>query len=248
MVKDLFSQQAHCYATFRPSYPAELVEFILTYVQNREAAWDCATGNGQAARMLVPFFQQIVATDISQAQIDQAPPDPKITYRICRAEKTPFADDSFDLTTVAQAYHWFGFDQFAQELIRVSKPGAIVAIWGYSLPEPADPQVKRLLTHFYSETMGRYWDPERKFVDEHYKTVPFPFEEIATPRFSIQQQWKAENLLGYISSWSSLHHFQAAQGYDPTVAFGKRLEEIWQDRSSLSVVFPLFLRLGILRK
>ena len=47
--KDHFSGHASAYAAFRPSYPPELFEQLAALNTRRERAWDCATGNGQAA-------------------------------------------------------------------------------------------------------------------------------------------------------------------------------------------------------
>ena len=126
MAKDLFSNQASLYAQYRPGYPRELYAFILQHVNDRTLAWDCATGNGQAAVELANYFDKVMATDISEKQLQQAQPHEKITYSIATAEQTPFADNSFDCITVAQAYHWFKFDAFGKEVMRVANPGAIV--------------------------------------------------------------------------------------------------------------------------
>src|SRR3954468_4081905 len=102
MAKDLFSKQSDVYAKFRPTYPKELFEYILSFVQQRNSAWDCATGNGQAAVMLSDYFKNVEATDISEAQLANAVQKENINYRISPAEQTPFDDNTFDLVTVAQ--------------------------------------------------------------------------------------------------------------------------------------------------
>ena len=107
MSKDLFSKQSAEYAKYRPTYPKELIRYVVSFVAEKQIAWDCATGNGQAARMLAPYFQKILATDISEKQLSQAFTDSKISYSVAAAEKTGFPDNSFDLISVAQAYHWF---------------------------------------------------------------------------------------------------------------------------------------------
>src|SRR5689334_8071156 len=104
--KDLFSQQAKTYAKYRPSYPPELFDYILQFVEEKNSAWDCATGNGQAAVALSGYFKKVEATDLSKGQIDNAVQKENIRYSVCPAEETSFPDDQFDLITVAQAYHW----------------------------------------------------------------------------------------------------------------------------------------------
>jgi ubiquinone/menaquinone biosynthesis C-methylase UbiE len=119
-MKDLFSKQAATYAQFRPTYPTRLFDFILQNVENKQIAWDCATGNGQAAKVLAEHFEQVFATDMSQKQIDNAAQADNIVYSVSKAEVTDFADNTFDLITVAQAVHWFDLEGIWGEFDRLS--------------------------------------------------------------------------------------------------------------------------------
>lgn len=189
MPKDLFSTQAADYAKYRPVYPPELYEYILSFTKERKWAWDCATGNGQAARALASFFDKVEATDLSEKQIQQAPSHPKVEYSVAPCNRTSFPDHCFELITVAQAYHWFDFDSFAKEARRVGKQGAVLAVWGYGLGQCENSAVGDLLWDFYRNTVGPYWDPERKFIEENYETIPFPFSELPGRGFSISLHW-----------------------------------------------------------
>lgn len=42
------------------------------YFTEQKNSWDCGTGNGQVACELAKIFENVFATDISQAQIDNA--------------------------------------------------------------------------------------------------------------------------------------------------------------------------------
>jgi len=72
MAKDLFSTQSDLYARYRPTYPKRLYEYVFSFVKEKNTAWDCATGNGQAAVVLADHVKKVIATDISAAQIDKA--------------------------------------------------------------------------------------------------------------------------------------------------------------------------------
>src|SRR5680860_585604 len=104
-MKDNFSIASDKYARFRPVYPKELYDYLVSLVPDRKKAWDCGTGNGQVARELANFFDQVFASDISKEQIKNAPPNGKIIYLVQKAENTSFPDNTFDLITVAQAIH-----------------------------------------------------------------------------------------------------------------------------------------------
>ena len=71
--KDNFSTLAKGYQRFRPDYPETLYTHLYTHCQGFEHAQDCGTGNGQVALALNQRFEQVKATDISQAQIAAAP-------------------------------------------------------------------------------------------------------------------------------------------------------------------------------
>src|SRR5439155_1152709 len=59
--KDHFSKQAADYAIFRPSYPQELFVYLGSVAPARQLAWDCGTGNGQAAVGLASVFARVIA-------------------------------------------------------------------------------------------------------------------------------------------------------------------------------------------
>jgi len=248
MPKDLFSKQASLYAKYRPGYPKELIEYIVSQVNTRETAWDCATGNGQAALLLSPYFKKIFATDISEKQIREALQNPSIIYSLSNEEKTSFADNTFDLITVAQAYHWFHFEGFFHEATRVGKPGSAVSAWCYGLLNAEDKILHRMIHDYYYQKMGKYWDPERKYVDEEYKTIPFNFVNRVSKNFHEYVQWTLDDLVGYFNTWSSLQHFIKANNYNAATEFAKELKLIWNDDSKKSFSFPLFLLIGRIEK
>lgn len=248
MAKDLFSNQAVAYAQYRPVYPNELFEYIFSFVPHRSLAWDCATGNGQAAVVLSQYFAKVYATDISEKQLQQAIPMSNIIYAVGSAEKTSLPANSFDLVTVAQAYHWFNFEAFKQEVLRVAKNEAIVAVWGYSLIQCEDEPVTSLLKSFYVDVAGPYWDKERKYVDEEYTTVAFPYEELPSRSFKIKVSWRKWEVLGYLNTWSGIQHFIKANGYNPVDNFAEQLQQVWPHNNPKLFHFPVFLRLGKVHK
>ncbi len=66
---DHFSSHAANYARYRPTYPAQLFDWIATSAPGRGTAWDCACGNGQATLPLAERFERVIATDPSAEQI-----------------------------------------------------------------------------------------------------------------------------------------------------------------------------------
>jgi SAM-dependent methyltransferase len=243
MSKDRFSAQSKSYAAFRPSYPSSLYDFITKHVKQRKTAWDCACGNGQVAKDLAERFDKVYATDHSEDQIKNAVQRSNVVYSVAPAENTSFADRQFDLVTVGQALHWLDRPAFFNEVRRVSKPGGVVACWGYSLLS-INKDVDPIVNHFYTEVIGPYWDKERKLVDEQYKSVEFPFEKIGVPSFEFSFQWTVDEFLGYVSTWSSVQKYIKQNNEDPVQLIANEVRTRWgQERRKVS--FPLFVLMGI---
>lgn len=242
-MKDLFTKQSAAYAKFRPSYPKEIFDFLNTQVKERNTAWDCATGNGQVAALLAEHFNKVYATDISEGQLSKAIQKPNITYKIEPAEKTSFAEGMFDLITVAQAIHWFDFDKFYSEVKRTLKPEGIIAVIGYTLPK-IDDEVDAILMHFYEGILDGYWDKERKYIDEMYATIPFPFHELQAPIFIAQYFWDAEQFIGFLNTWSATQHYIDKNNSNPVDLVADDLRKCWRPNSKKTIVFPIMLRVG----
>lgn len=245
-MKDNFSAQASIYAQYRPQYPQQLFEFIFTFVKNKNVAWDCGTGNGQAAKVLSRHFDKVIATDISQQQIDNAYRAGNIFYTVQPAEQTNIEDNSIDLVTIAQAIHWFNFDKFYVEVLRVAKPGAHIAIWMYSLLQISK-EIDNIIHHYHFTTLENYWDAERKYVDDNYSSIPFPFKEINTPPFYIEVYWSLEDLKGYLYTWSALQKFIAANNHNPADDVIDKIQYHWNGAEKRKIIFPVHLRLGVIK-
>ena len=242
---DHFSEFARRYADFRPRYPAELFDWLATLAPGSARVWDCACGNGQASLDLGRRFSSVVATDASREQIASALPCPYVEYRVAPAERSGLPDESVDLITVAQALHWFDFERFYTEARRALRPGGVLAAWAYGVNVVDGDAVNQLVQDYYSNTVGPYWPPERRLVEEGYRTIPFPFAEIAPPTFRMETRWTLEQLLGYFSSWSATNRFIKATGRNPLEPLSEKLAKVWGDPNSPRLVaWPLSMRAG----
>jgi SAM-dependent methyltransferase len=242
--KDHFSKQASEYAKFRPTYPPELFEYLGEITPSRRLAWDCGTGNGQAAVALATVFDRVIATDASQDQIRNAQRNEKVEYRVAPAEESGIASETVDLIVVAQALHWFNLDRFYAEAGRVLRPGGVLAAWVYNLLH-IDPVIDEVVNRYYYEVVGSYWPPERELV-EKFAELPFPFHEVNPPKFQIAVQWNLERLIGYLGTWSATQRFIAAKGSDPLEQIGEDLYNAWGDsQQTREVIWPLIVRVGL---
>ena len=245
---ELFSTVARAYANFRPGYPPELFAWLARISPSREAVWDCGCGSGQASVPLAEQFAVVHATDVAPEQIAAAKPHSRVRYSVAPAEHSGLPDQSVDLVTVAQALHWFDVTAFFTEATRVARPGALLAVWNYPRPRFVDAELDRRFFAFYSQVVGPYWPPERRHIEDGYKTLPFPFEEVEAPELGFELNWNLDQLAGYASSWSATARYRQALGADPVPLLRESIEPAWPAVGvSVPLRMPLGLRVGRLR-
>jgi SAM-dependent methyltransferase len=243
---DQFSRVSADYARFRPRYPRELFAWVASLVDRHALAWDCATGNGQAAIGLAEDFAHVEATDASAEQLHHAMPHERITYRQGQADASGLDAASADAVTVAQALHWLPHDRFYGEVRRVLAPGGVFVAWGYHLPGIGVPSVDAAMEHFHDHVVGPYWRPERQYVVQRLRTLPFPFAEIDAPTtFEVHLPMSLATFGDFLRTQSATERYRDVKGEDPVPAFQARVVDAWGGRDKVQdVVWPIFIRAG----
>jgi ubiquinone/menaquinone biosynthesis C-methylase UbiE len=239
---DNFSAQAGLYAKYRPLYPPELFEYLSSLTPEHELAWDCGTGNGQAAISLANHYDKVIATDASQQQIENAIPHDRVLYKVAVAEQAPLADASIDLLTIATALHWFNFDVFYKEARRVLKPKGIIAAWAYGTPStPAG--INEVVMHYHNVTVDEFRQEPNRIVEHEYRDLPFPFREIGAEPYYYRKEMTLDDFIGYLDTWSATQHYIKKYGSNPTKQVREELESLWG--SALQpVTWKLVLKIG----
>lgn len=242
---DHFSAVADTYAAYRPHYPDALFAWLAEVAPGHTLVWEPGAGSGQATPGLAAWFDHVVATDLSDEMIERAPANPRVAYVVGLAEASGLPDHSVDLVAVAQALHWFDFGRFFAEAQRVLVPGGVIAAWSYGVLHLQGPEVNRVFQDFYRMTIAPYWPPERRHVENGYRSIPWPFAELETPPFQMTARWPLEALLGYCRSWSAVARYRREHGEDPVMRLGESLAEVWGDSGSLRTIsWPLTVRAG----
>lgn len=244
---DHFSAIAAAYAAARPTYPPALFTYLAELAPARRLAWDCAAGNGQATLPLARYFDEVVGTDASAEQVAEMAAHPRVRRYTAPADASGLPADSVDLVTVAQALHWFNLRAFWAEARRVLCDRGIVAVWSYGIQHVDEAEVDRRLQAFYDDVVGPYWAPERRLVETGYRTLEFPFEELAPPTFDMALEWSLPELLNYVRTWSATNRFVKERGFDPVAQLGQQLEPHWGGGAH-RVRWPLSLRVGRSRR
>lgn len=208
----LFDNKSDIYAKSRPQYPKALYDWLVSVCPSRECVWDVGCGNGQASIDLAKFFCTVEATDVSPSQIENAPLIKGVTFSVQKAGKTAFADNMFDAICVAQALHWFDYDEFWPEVKRVLKPNGVFCAWGYVWPS-INKQIDALLEKKLLSVVRPYWAPQNKLLWDGYIDVSFPFaKRLKTPNLKMSVSWSIDEFFAFLHSWSATRLYMEDKG------------------------------------
>ncbi len=241
---DLFSEKAATYAQVRPTYPDALFELIARHAPAHERAWDCATGNGQAAIGLARHFAAVEATDASREQIAHAIETPGVRYSVQAAEATDFPARSFDAVCVAQALHWFDLRRFHDEVRRVVKPRGVIAVWGYDRMS-VTPEIDTAVQHHVIDVVKSYWPKENARLWGGYRSMDFPFAPIEAPPMAVEVRWTLPQLFDYLETWTATRRCAEAQGRSFLRRAAAEMAGLWGEGPRL-VTMPMHVRIGLL--
>ncbi|CAG5124463.1 unnamed protein product [Candidula unifasciata] len=251
------SQQADCYAKFRPQYTDQvfqrIIDFCKTGCSDFDLAVDVGCGSGQSTVPLARYFRKVIGVDVSEQQILNAPTNiPNVTFKVSSAEDLGFVKAaSTDLVTIAQAFHWVNEDKFFADVSRILKPGGSLVVYGYGICELLPKEADGVFQHYYADVLGQYWAEGRQMVEEKYATVRLPFPGwIRDDSLVIEKQCSVADFIGYMGSWSAIIQYNKVNPDDNLLKqVEQRLQAVCNSdtesvESKLTVVWPVFMLMG----
>lgn len=122
-----FHERAEAFATARPSYPEEAIEFILSH-QPTGMILDVGAGTAIGSNQLARHERNVIAVDPNLSMIRASQRLDRVTFVAGRAENLPFTSAMTSLLTVFNAFHWFQPRPFFEEAHRVIQPGGTLAV------------------------------------------------------------------------------------------------------------------------
>jgi len=163
---------------------------------------DVGCGTGLSTRALAGVAREAIGVDVSAAMIAQAEQGAGISYVVAPAEALPLPDASFDLATVACAFHWFESEAALSEVRRVLKDGAGFAVYGngFSGAVKESPDFEHWAREVHTAKMPT---PPRRPSFGISGEAPAGFEVVAAARYSVDVPMNAAQMVKYLMSQSN---------------------------------------------
>jgi SAM-dependent methyltransferase len=188
-----FGAQAAAYATGRPGYPTEALEWVVPATARK--VLDLAAGTGRLTEGLLALGKDVVAVE-PDAEMRRYVPTAAERLE-GTAEAIPLGDASVDAVVVGTAFHWFDGPAAMAEIRRVLRPGGTVGLMWHMLDD-SEPWVWRFTEIMQAEARASALDPDQ---------AP-PYADVAgmdppeRRTFPYREAYDVERLLTYVQSWS----------------------------------------------
>jgi SAM-dependent methyltransferase len=132
-----FSDRVDDYVKYRPSYPEKILAALQSagiFTPQQTVIADIGSGTGLFAKLFLrhgnPVFGIEPNPDMRKAGDDFLAAFSAFQSRQGTAEHTTLSDNSVDLITAAQAFHWFNPPLAKKEFHRILRPGGhILLVW-----------------------------------------------------------------------------------------------------------------------
>jgi ubiquinone/menaquinone biosynthesis C-methylase UbiE len=179
-----FGRGADEYERGRPGYPGGVVDLLAREmpIRPRSRICDLAAGTGKLTRLLLGTGADVVAVEPVPAmrrKLTVICPDAKVMDGV--AEDIPLDDESVDVLTVGQAFHWFSTVEALTEMARVLRPaGGLALLWNRNDDDvPWVRDIERLvLVHGGGERPYTNEDPQ-PIVAESGRFTPMKHQRFA---------------------------------------------------------------------
>jgi len=166
-----FDREAASYAGVRPSYPDAVIELIVHDTPAGGRVCDLAAGTGIFTRQLLAAGLDVTAVEPVAGMRRQFHLDTPAGHVVDgTAESLPFADGSFDVVTVAQAFHWFDAPVALAEIHRVLRPhGWLFMVWNER--DHSESWIREWTSVVDSLALGEGVRPYHRHQDTDWATV-----------------------------------------------------------------------------
>lgn len=200
-----YETAARRYDKGRPYFHPLVIESIARRLPRGkvERALDVPCGTGQSALALSKIAGMVVGADVSTEMLRVAQRTANVFYLAAPAEQLPFGPNTFDLLTVALAFHWFRREEFLEEASRVLKLGGWLVVynnwWTGRMKE--NPAFEDWASGAY---ISRYPIPGRDRRPPVEGAGRFGFEAVGHEKFENELRYNLEQVVDYLTTQSNV--------------------------------------------
>ncbi|HEV7396312.1 MAG TPA: class I SAM-dependent methyltransferase [Pyrinomonadaceae bacterium] len=245
-----FSSRVQDYVRYRPGYPQEITGFLTTTcsVTPMSIIADVGSGTGIFSELLLRNGNSVFGVEPNKAMRAAAEEIlrsyPNFNSIDGSAESTTLGDQSVDLITAAQAWHWFDRPLARKEFRRILRPnGWVVLVWNERRLASTD------FLRDYEEVLLKHGTDYKEVRHENVEPEVASFFEPGDFQFASFDNHQHLDLDGFLGrAFSSSYTPQPGKpGYEPMVADLNKVFRTHQVHGKVTIEYDTKLFYGHLR-
>jgi len=229
--KQRFSSRVENYIKYRPGYPEEIINYLKERI-NLTSSWviaDIGSGTGILSKLFLENGNEVFGVEPNEA-MRKAGEEQLKNYKKFKsingnAEETGIENNSIDLITAGQAFHWFDVEKSKKEFKRILKKDRFVSLIWNNRKTNSTPFLRE-----YEDLLINY-SVDYELVDHknvNEKVLNSFFSKYELKIFPSYQVFDFGGLKGRLSS-SSYAPMPDHPKYKPVI---EKLEEIFNQNES----------------
>ena len=206
---DKFNNIAEIYDKYRPEYPEKYLDYLIRKCNlNFESkVADIGAGTGIFTKQLLNRNLYVYAiepnNDMKSVLQEKLKNNEKFKLINGVAENTNLEDNSIDLVTASQAFHWFNTEEFRKECKRILKQnGKVCLLWNMLDMNSDISRDQEYVQYKYTERTFRYTNVDKvvikdkrdEMVEEFFKYGSFELSIIENDLINTEEQFVGVNL------------------------------------------------------
>jgi ubiquinone/menaquinone biosynthesis C-methylase UbiE len=243
-----FSDKVDNYIKYRPHYP----EDVVTYLQNEGVIFensvvaDIGSGTGISTELFLPNVKKVYGVEPNDNMRNAGEKllshyDNFISIN-GEAENTTLPDNSIDVVTAGQAFHWFDVEKSRKEFNRILKDrGYVVLMWNARQLSgtPFLDEYEKLLLEFGTD----YIKVRHESVSHEIKVKFYGNDKFASKKFYNEQILDYEGLKGRLLSSSYIPR-HGEHGYDEMLEELRKIFDKHNKEGKIKVIYNTEVYVG----
>lgn len=201
-----FTGRAEDYAKYRPGYPEQIIHLLenkIGFDSSKDIA-DVGCGTGLLSKLFLTNGNLVFGVEPNE---EMRAMSEKLLSKFINfisvdgaAEETKLANNSVDVITVGQAFHWFDLKKTKKEFKRIlRKDGDVVIVWN---ERKNSSQLMKEVDAILQTLNQEHEEAEKNLVDKNLLNTFFGVEKIGASSFPNYQMLDLAGLKGRIQSIS----------------------------------------------
>ncbi len=187
---------------FHPFVISKISEFLSEHIPFADAL-DVGCGTGLSSTALKQIAKRVVGVDDSLEMLRHAISDDQMHFIQASGEELPFDNQSFDLISLSQSFHWLDRSKFFAEARRVLRPKGWIVV--YDNYFSAMMQENESFHDWFKDYLVRFPTPPRpkvQFTEKDARSEGFEF--VHKDMHENWPEFNMETLIAYLATQSNI--------------------------------------------